>query len=59
MQTRKIVVTIKTIDDKHCHQGCDFFNLIQPFCELNCINQKLDKIGYLRTKECLKREVKE
>lgn len=63
MQTRKIAVEIKTIDDKHCSKDCNYFYEPQlciaiPPYQLIGITTVRGTIGYLRTKECLKREIK-
>jgi len=62
MQTRKIAVTIKTIDEKHCSVKCDgFFGRYArtQYCGWR-LNEPLyeDSNGYLRTKECMKGEIK-
>ena len=62
MQTRKIVVEIKTIDDEHCSKKCKWFFNVWGKCTLTDIyyltNLKKDRRGYLRTAECKKGEVK-
>ena len=59
---RKVVVDVKTIDDEHWSKKCSLLNDWYPaHCTLNpCHYLKLeeDKIGYLRTAECKKGEVK-
>ena len=59
MQTRKVVVDVKTIDDEHCSRKCNFLHKTwtRPYCLIEGVI-KQDHIGYLRTSECKKGEVK-
>ena len=57
MQKRIIQVQIETIDDKHCSLDCPAqYELDKGFCQLTKATLKYDKIGYIRTKACIKNE---
>jgi len=58
MQERKVVVTIKTIDDEHCHDDCILRGLSYQQESL-CFGKEFeeDSVGYLRTEACKKGEV--
>jgi hypothetical protein len=65
MQTRKIVVEIKTIDDEHCDNHCLFWAYSMLGTGRKCSlflgdesYTKKDSTGYLRTAACRKGEVK-
>jgi hypothetical protein len=58
---RKVVVEIKTVDDRHCSKRCPLLRyseqLDDHYCAVFC-GSLLDKdtIGYIRTAECIKGE---
>jgi hypothetical protein len=62
MQNRRIAVEIKTIDEKHCSKRCKQFDIVlfDGGAMCNEFGEFLDmkKNRYLRTKQCLKREIK-
>ena len=61
MQTRKIGVEIKTIDEKHCSEDrCKVREDTDCvwFCEQFGEDLEFDNIGYLRTKQCIDNEIK-
>ena len=60
MQTRKVVVEIKTVDDRHCSKRCKCFEDEQfnacAYCKL--FRETLGKINnrFIRTASCIKSE---
>ena len=54
MQTRKVEVEIKTVDDRHCDGRCEFALL--DICTLHNEFRGVGEIGYIRTAECIKAE---
>jgi len=62
MQTRKVVVEIKTIDDEHCSKKCGWHIKDLSKCSLTTSNYlrnlRLDGRFYLRTARCKKGEGK-
>jgi hypothetical protein len=62
MQTRKVEVEIKTVDEKHCaykKESCQFISGYYPaYCILDKKHRKLgiDGTGYIRTASCIKAE---
>ena len=66
MQTRKIVVGVKTVDEGHCNGSCDYMSYgcndhgEYWWCAIADEQLKYEKpIGYIRTKSCKDNEMKE